>query len=312
MAVKLRIGSRPSRLALAQTEIVRARLAELVPGLTAEIVQIKTSGDRLTSASLARVGGKGLFIRELEQALVDQQIDLAVHSLKDLPALLAPEFRLAAVSAREDARDALITRDGTDLSSLPRGARLGTSSLRRRFLALKANPNLQILPLRGNVDTRLQRLAEGAMDAIVIAMAGLKRLGRLDIKCIPLDEREFVPAGGQAALAIETLPHPPTELEHALVAFNDSRARYETTAERSLLATIGASCSTPIGVKATVSGDSVVLHAILFAEDGSAELSEEIEEPLDVDLAPSSAESLGARLGERMLARGADRLIAHE
>jgi hydroxymethylbilane synthase len=312
MAFKLRIGSRPSRLALAQTEIVRAQLAKLIPDLAAEVVQIKTSGDRITTPSLAQVGGKGLFIRELEQALADGKIDLAVHSLKDLPSILAPEFRLAAVSAREDARDVLITRDGSNLASLPKGSRMGTTSSRRRFMALKVNPGLEILPLRGNVDTRLQRLAEGTMDAIIIAMAGLKRLGRLDVKCTPLDEREFIPSGGQAALARETLTHPPAELERALVAFNDSRARFETTAERSFLATIGASCSTPVGVKATVSSDSVVLRAILFAADGSSELADEIEEPLDVDLAPSNADSLGARLGERMLARGADRLIAHD
>ena len=312
MAFKLRIGSRPSKLALAQTELVRARLGELIPGLAAEIVQIKTSGDRMTTPSLAQVGGKGLFIRELEQALANKEIDLAVHSLKDLPSVLAPEFRLAAISPREDARDVLIARDESDLTSLPKGSRLGTSSLRRRFLALKTNPNLEIVPLRGNVDTRLQRLAEGAMDAIIIAMAGLKRLGRGDVKCTPLDERAFIPNGGQAALALETLAHPPAELERALVAFNDSRARYETTAERSFLATIGASCSTPVGVKATIGSDSVVVRTILFAEDGSSELSEEIEEPLDVDLAPSRAEALGVRLGERMLARGADRLIAHE
>jgi len=312
MALKLRIGSRPSRLALAQTEIVRAQLANLMPGATIEVVQIKTSGDRMTSPSLAHVGGKGLFIRELEQALADKQIDLAVHSLKDLPAVLAPEFRLAAVSAREDARDVLVAREGSSLASLPGGSKLGTTSSRRRFMALKANPNLEILPLRGNVDTRLQRLAEGAMDAIIIAMAGLKRLGRLDVKCIPLDEREFIPCGGQAALAIETPAHGEPELDRALVAFNDSRARFETTAERSFLATIGASCSTPVGVKATVGSNSVGLRAILFAGDGSSELSDEIDEPLDVDLAPSNAESLGVRMGERMLARGADRLIAHE
>jgi hydroxymethylbilane synthase len=312
MALKLRIGSRPSRLALAQTEIVRAQLLSLIPGAAIEVVQIRTSGDRITSPSLAQVGGKGLFIRELEQALADRHIDLAVHSLKDLPAVLAPEFRLAAVSAREDARDVLISREGNTLASLPRGAKLGTSALRRRFMALKANPNLEILPLRGNVDTRLQRFAEGAMDAIIIAMAGLKRLGRSDVECTPLDEREFVPCGGQAALAIETLLHAEPELDRALVAFNDSRSQFETTAERSFLATIGASCSTPVGVKATIGSNSVVLRAILFAVDGSSELSDEIEEPLDVDLAPSNAESLGVRMGERMLARGADRLIAHE
>jgi len=313
MAFKLRIGSRPSRLALAQTELVRARLTAIVPSLLSEIVEIRTSGDRITSPSLARVGGKGLFVRELEQALLENEIDLAVHSLKDLPAVLAPEFHLAAVSQREDSRDVLITKNGATIASLPDGARLGTSSLRRRFQTLKVNPRVEVLPLRGNVDTRLKRLAEGSIDAIIIAMAGLKRLGRLDdVKCTPLDERTFIPAGGQAAIAVETLAHPSLELGRALTAFNDSRARYETSAERTFLATIGASCATPVGVKATANQDSITLRAILFAGDGSGELSDEIEEPLDVDLALSNAESLGTRLGERMLARGADRLIGHE
>jgi hydroxymethylbilane synthase len=313
MAFKLRIGSRPSKLALVQAELVRSRLAKIVPSLEAEIVEIKTSGDRMTTTSLARVGGKGLFVRELEQALAERKIDLAVHSLKDLPAVLAPEFHLAAVSERDDPRDVLITQSGAAITELPKGSRLGTSSLRRRFQALKANPGLEILLLRGNVDTRLQRVAEGAMDAIIIAMAGLKRLGRAaQVKCVALDERVFIPAGGQAALAIETLVHPPAELDRALTAFNDSRARYETTAERAFLAAIGASCSTPVGIKATVRDHTMSLRAILFAEDGSGEMSDEIEEPPDVDLAPSAAEALGVRLGERMLARGADRLTTHE
>ncbi len=311
MALRLRIGSRPSRLALAQAEIVRASLAAIVPGLAAEIVEIRTSGDKMTTASLARVGGKGLFIRELEQALRQKRIDLAVHSMKDLPAVLAPEFHLAAVPPREDARDVLVTRDGAALAALPKGSRLGTSSPRRRFAALAANPGLEISALRGNVDTRLRKVSEGALDAIIVAMAGLKRLGQLSAgRFAPLDEREFVPAGGQAALAIETLAHPPRELEHALAALNDSRARYETAAERAFLAAIGASCVTPVGVKATLSDDSICLRARLFSPDGSAELSDEIAEIADNDLAPSAAEALGARLAERMLARGADRMIA--
>jgi hydroxymethylbilane synthase len=313
MAFKLRIGSRPSRLALAQTEIVRTRLASIVPDLSAEVVEIRTSGDRLATAALAGVGGKGLFIRELEQALLEKRIDLAVHSMKDLPAILAPQFRIAAVAEREDPRDALVTRDGSPIASLPRGARLGTSSLRRRFQVLKANPNLEIAPLRGNVDTRLQRVREGALDAIVIAMAGLRRLTHsFDVKFTPLDERDFIPAGGQAALAIETLANTSSrQLDRALAVVNDSRARFETTAERAFLAAIGASCATPVGVKATIAKDAVSLRAILFSSDGSAELSDGVEEALDVDLAPSAAQSLGARLGERMLARGADRLIAN-
>ena len=314
MAFKLRIGSRPSRLALAQTEIVRSRLASIVPDLSVEVVEIRTSGDRMASASLAGVGGKGLFIRELEQALLEKRIDLAVHSMKDLPAILEPQFRIAAVSEREDPRDVLVTRDGSPLASLANGARLGTSSLRRRFQVLKANPGLQISPLRGNVDSRLRRVTEGGLDAIVVAMAGLRRLGHsVDVRFTPLDERDFIPAGGQAVLAIETLANSSSsQLDRTLAVFSDSRARYETTAERAFLAAIGASCATPVGVKATVAKDAVSLRAILFSTDGSAEMSDEVEEPLDVDLAPSAAHSLGARLGERMLARGADRLFTNE
>jgi hydroxymethylbilane synthase len=314
MAFKLRIGSRPSRLALAQTEIVRSRLARIVPDLSAEVVEIRTSGDRMASASLAGVGGKGLFIRELEQALLEKRIDLAVHSMKDLPAILDPRFRIAAVSEREDPRDVLVTRDGSPLASLANGACLGTSSLRRRFQVLKANPRLEISPLRGNVDTRLRRVTEGGLDAIVVAMAGLRRLGdSFDVRLTPLDERDFIPAGGQAVLAIETLADISSpQLDRALTILNDARARYETTAERAFLAAIGASCATPVGVKATVAKEAVSLRAILFSGDGSAEMFDEVEEPLDVDLAPSVAQSLGARLGERMLARGADRLIANE
>jgi hydroxymethylbilane synthase len=314
MAFKVRIGSRPSRLALAQTEIVRSHLASIVPDLSAEVVEIRTSGDRMASASLAGVGGKGLFIRELEQALLEKRIDLAVHSMKDLPAVLEPQFRIAAVSEREDPRDVLVTGDGGALASLANGARLGTSSLRRRFQVLKANPGLQISPLRGNVDTRLQRVKEGALEGIVIAMAGLRRLGHgIDVRLTPLDERDFIPAGGQAVLAIETLANISSpQLDRALALLNDSHARYETTAERAFLAAIGASCATPVGVKATVAKDTVSLRAILFSRDGSAEMTDEVEEPLDVDLAPSAAQSLGARLGERMVAHGADRLIANE
>jgi hydroxymethylbilane synthase len=314
MAFRLRIGSRPSRLALAQTEIVRSRLARMVPDLSAEVVEIRTSGDRMASASLAGVGGKGLFIRELEQALMEKRIDLAVHSMKDLPAILAPEFRIAAVSEREDPRDVLVTRDGSPLASLPKGTRLGTSSLRRRFQVLRANPGLEISPLRGNVDTRLRRVTDGGLDAIVIAMAGLRRLGlSSDVRFTPLDERDFIPAGGQAVLAIETLANISSpRLDRTLAVLNDPRARFETAAERAFLAAIGASCATPVGAKATVGKDAVSLRAILFSSDGLAEMSDELEEPLDVDLAPSAAQSLGARLGERMLARGADRLIANE
>src|SRR5271170_5397385 len=208
----LRIGSRPSRLALAQAELVRLKLAALAPSVTIEIVPIRTSGDRMATAALAEVGGKGLFIKELEQALRDSRIDLAVHSMKDLPAQLASGFRIAAVPERADPRDALLSCAGGSIATLPRGARLGTSSSRRRFEALRLRPDLQIVALRGNVDTRLARLAAGDFDAIIVAMAGLMRLERGGrdaasggVAAAPLDEREFVPCGGQGALCIEAL-----------------------------------------------------------------------------------------------------------
>lgn len=314
--LKIRIGSRPSQLALVQASMMRARVAAQIPDVDPEIeiVEIRTTGDKLTSASLAQVGGKGLFIKELEQALADRRIDAAVHSMKDLPAVLPPQFRLAAVPARENTADILVTRDGSALSALPAGARLGTSSSRRHFQALRMNRGLAILALRGNVDTRLKHVADGSFDAIIIAMAGVKRLGRLrDVKFVELDGRDFIPAGGQGALAIEMLAGRDdpvsNELDRALRAINDARAFYETAAERSFLAAIDASCTTPVGVRASIVGDTLALAAILFSPDGAKELSESMQEPLAPDLAPSAAENSGKRLAGKMLARDAAAIL---
>ncbi|HEY9156954.1 hydroxymethylbilane synthase [Candidatus Binatus sp.] len=314
--LKIRIGSRPSQLALVQASMMRERLAAQISDVDPEIeiVEIRTSGDKLMSASLAQVGGKGLFIKELEQALTDRRIDAAVHSMKDLPAVLPPQFRLAAVPGRENTADILVTRDGSALSALPAGARLGTSSSRRHFQALRMNRGLAVLPLRGNVDTRLKRVADGSFDAIIIAMAGVKRLGRLrEVKFVELDGRDFIPAGGQGALAIETLAERDdpvsNELDRALCAINDPRAFYETAAERSFLAAIDASCTTPVGVSASIVGDTLALAAILFSPDGARELSESMEQPIAPGLAPSAAESSGKRLAEKMLARDAAAIL---
>ena len=314
--LKIRIGSRPSKLALVQASMMRERVAAQISGVDPEIeiVEIRTTGDKLTSASLAQVGGKGLFIKELEQALADRRIDAAVHSMKDLPAVLPPQFRMAAVPGRENTADILVTRDGSALSALPAGARLGTSSSRRHFQALRMNRGLAILALRGNVDTRLKRVADGSFDAIIIAMAGVKRLGRLrEVKFVELDGRDFIPAGGQGALAIEMLAGRDdpvsNELDRALSAINDPRAFYETAAERSFLAAIDASCTTPVGVRASIVGDTLALAAILFSPDGVRELSESMEEPIAPGLAPSAAENSGRRLAEKMLARGAAAIL---
>jgi hydroxymethylbilane synthase len=313
MSSHLRIGSRPSALALAQANLVKAQIESALPGLTAEIVAVSTSGDKLTTASLARIGGKGLFIRELEQALSSGQIDLAVHSMKDLPAALPAEYRLAAVPTRENPRDALICRGGlrerasSVWDSLAHGARLGTSSTRRRLEALRMRSDLEIEPLRGNIDTRLARLAAGDFDAIILAMAGLKRLGRLDgLSFVELDE-----------LALEALADGAiggaAEIETVIAALNDPRALAEVTAERAFLATIGASCVSPVGVKADLKEALLNLRALLFSADGSKHLDDELTAPLVIGSklgeVKTTAAAIGTALGRRMIERGARELI---
>jgi hydroxymethylbilane synthase len=327
MASVLRIGSRPSRLALAQAELVRRKLAVLVPSVSIEIVPIRTSGDRMATAALAQVGGKGLFVKELEQALVEGRIDLAVHSMKDLPAQLTSGFRIAAVPERADPRDALLVHTGRSIAALPHGARLGTSSVRRRFEALRLRPDLEIVALRGNVDTRLARLAAGDFDAIILAMAGVLRLERGErdaesgVTLAPLDTRDFVPCGGQGALCIEALASQPIagspELEVALAAIDDSRAHLEVAAERAFLAALGASCVSPVGVYATLEANTLAIRALVFSVDGARHLSNEISGNMTGGAAAGApgaplehAAALGARLAQRMLADGAGALVA--
>jgi len=313
MKATLRIGSRPSKLAIIQAEMVRDAIAAASPGLAIEIVPIKTSGDKILTPSLAEIGGKGLFIKELEQALLERSVDIAVHSMKDLRAVLAPEFRIVATPPRENPHDALITQSGTSLKSLPKGAKLGTSSARRKFEALRINPGLKVVPLRGNVDTRLGRVLSGEMDAIIVAIAGLKRLGKLgDIKYEELDEREFIPAAAQAALAIECLADGKIsgseEIEHAAASLNHQQTECETAAERAFLASIHASCVTPVGVKATYIDDELAMRAILFGVDGARELADEISEHLGAGDS-AGARRIGEKLGVKMISRGARDLL---
>jgi hydroxymethylbilane synthase len=326
MALRLRIGSRPSPLALIQAHAISQAIEGRVGAAAIEIVPISTTGDKMTTASLARIGGKGLFVRELEQALADGRIDIAVHSLKDLPAVLPDQFRIAAVPPREDPRDGLLLRGGiasADVGqpwrALRHGARVGTSSSRRKYELLRQRPDLQIEPLRGNVDTRLRRLAEGDFDAIMLAIAGLKRLGRIDppdgISIVALDDSEFVPAGGQGALAIEALRDgiiaDAVELEQAVAALDDLPTRAEVTAERGFLAAIGASCVSPVGVKGAFREGRFALRALLFSIDGSKHLAETFETPLDPadDQLEDRAREYGEALGRRMLTAGGDALI---
>jgi hydroxymethylbilane synthase len=311
MPTHVRIGSRPSRLALAQAQLVKEQLERNAPGLNCEIVAIKTTGDKLTSASLAAIGGKGLFVRELEQALEAGRIDIAVHSMKDMPARLAPGFKLIAVPPREDTADVLLS-NGPDLAGLAQGARLGTASLRRRFEAALIRSDLDVHPLRGNIDKRLSRLRAGEFDAIILAAAGLRRLGQGALPPMHrLSEDDFVPAGGQGALAIEgradRVPGGSAEIERAITAMEDFRARIEISAERSFLAEIGASCASPIGVKARAQHERLSLSALLFSLDGTRYLRDSLDVPSGSAI--SDAEEAGVELARRMIGRGAAQLI---
>jgi hydroxymethylbilane synthase len=318
VASKLRIGSRGSRLALAQADIVKSLIATVLPALAIEIVTIRTSGDRLTAGSLAEVGGKGLFIKEIEETLAAGAIDLAVHSMKDMPAVLPPQFRLIAVPRREDPRDALISRFEGALHGLPAGARLGTSSPRRHFEAMRIRPDLHFAPLRGNVDTRLGRLAAGELDAIILALAGLNRLALPippGLAVEHLDAGEFVPAGGQGALAIEaragSMVHGSAEIDAAIAALSDPVAVTETSSERAFLAAIGASCTSPVGVHGSLAGDRLTLRTILFSADGRRELADSISETVSRSDPAKTGRAIGGALARRMLDRGAAELIGN-
>jgi hydroxymethylbilane synthase len=331
MSVALRIGSRPSALALAQAALMRDALSQRLRGLAVRIVPVSTSGDRMQTASLAQVGGKGLFVRELEQALCERRIDVAVHSMKDLPAVLHRQFRLAAVPRREAPYDLLLTRGPAGWASLPPKARLGTSSIRRRLQALRVSPDLEVLPLRGNVDTRLRRLRADDFDAIILAAAGLRRLGLINDDLgvssnLPIEEisitklavHDFVPAGGQGALAVEALRGSllggSAEIENAFAEITDLPTLAEVTAERAFLAAIGASCVSPVGVNGKVDNEHLTLRALLFGVDGGRSLAAETANELPKDESgrdglEQAATKLGERLGQLMLEQGAGELI---
>jgi hydroxymethylbilane synthase len=311
---QLRIGSRPSRLAMAQARIVQGMIEAAAPDLACAIVPIKTTGDKLTTPSLAAVGGKGLFVRELEQALDAGRIDIAVHSMKDLPARLNPKFHLIAVPAREDTADVLVS-GGPDLRGLKTGTRIGTSSARRRFQAIRLRPDLEVQPLRGNIDTRIAKLRAGEFDAIILAAAGLRRMGQSDLPPTHrLPEDDFVPAGGQGALAIEAMADvllcDSTEVQAAVSALDHRDARIEITAERALLAEIGASCASPIGVKATVEPGQLTIRVMLFSLDGTRSMIDSVCVAAISDIA--QAQRAGIELAQRMQAKGAAELIGNE
>jgi hydroxymethylbilane synthase len=266
----LRIGSRGSPLALIQARQAQSALAKAT-GLAPECIEIaiiRTSGDKIQDRPLADAGGKGLFTKEIEEALLSGAIDFAVHSSKDIPAMLPAGLTLAAFLPREDPRDALVSHKSKTLRDLPRNARVGTSSPRRQALLMRARPDLRIVPLRGNVETRLRKIEAGEMDAAVLAVAGLKRLGLFSAIATALEADEFLPAAGQGAIAIETRADDASARAHA-ATIDDADTHTVLAAERAFLAALGGSCRTPIAGHARLDGDTVTFRGLLAKTDGS-------------------------------------------
>jgi hydroxymethylbilane synthase len=264
---------------------------------------MKTAGDRLAQVSLGEFGGKGLFVKELEEALLDGRVDVTVHSLKDMPAELPEGLCLAAFPRRDDPRDVLVSRTGGGIADLPPAATVGTSSLRRRVLLLAARADLKIEAIRGNVDTRLAKLAAGGWDAIVVAAAGLARLGLTPAGARPLEPDEFVPAVGQGILAVESRSSD-RELRALLARVDDPATRCQAEAERAFLGHLGASCHTPVAAHARLLNGELALDGLVASLDGSKVLRSRTAG------APASAELLGQKLAEDLLARGARQILS--
>ena len=302
MAHRIRIGSRGSQLALWQTHWVQKAIEAQWPEISVEPVVIKTTGDRIQDVPLAKVGGKGLFVKEIEEALMDGRIDLAVHSMKDMPAQLPHGLGIQAVPQRETPLDALITRENIHLEDLPAGARIGTSSLRRASQLLHRRPDLCIVPLRGNLDTRLKKLSNGDLDAIVLAAAGLKRLG-LDCHITTvLPPDTMLPAVGQGALCIEsrTNDHSTASL---LTGLDHAETHFAVMAERAFLDRLQGGCQVPIAALGTIEGETLTLTGLVAELDGSRLIKSSCTGPCD------QAVSLGRDLAETLLKQGAGEIL---
>jgi hydroxymethylbilane synthase len=303
MSARLTIATRRSRLALWQAGHVKARLEALHRGLSVALLALSTRGDELLEVRLDKVGGKGLFVKELEQAMADGRADLAVHSMKDVPAALPAGFTLAAILEREDARDALVSGAGAELAALPRGARVGTSSLRRAAQVAARHPHLQLLTLRGNVETRLAKLDRGEYEAILLAAAGLKRLG-LEARirrCLSVEES--LPAPGQAALGIECLAAR-AEICALLEPLAHAASSACVRAERAVSLALGGSCTIPLGAYAELAGARLRLRALVAAPDGTRLAQADCSGPAD------DPEALGAQAARVLREQGADEILA--
>jgi hydroxymethylbilane synthase len=299
----IRIASRESRLALVQSEWTAAQLKTLYPAAKVEIIGMTTKGDQILDKPLAQIGGKGLFIKELEVALEEDRADIAVHSMKDVPMTLPTGFSAVIVGEREDVHDAFVSNRFDSIEQLPQGATVGTSSLRRESQLRHRRPDLKIVALRGNVNTRLAKLDDGQYDAIILAAAGLKRLGLDQRIRARLDRQHFLPAIAQGALGIEYLSGR-ADVAAWLAPFANPDTTAIVCAERALGRALTASCDVPLGGHATLTGDVLRLEAFIAMPDGSRMIRDVISG------SPADAEQLGATLAAKLLAAGGDKILA--
>jgi len=298
----IKIGTRGSKLALWQANWIKTELNKNIPSLSIEIVVIKTKGDKILDVPLAKVGGKGLFVKEIEEALLDGRVDLAVHSMKDMPADLPVGLCIGPVPKRENPADVLISKNGLLLSELEPQARIGTSSLRRGSQIKHAKPNFIIFPLRGNLDTRIKKLETSDLDAIILAAAGVKRLNLANKITEYLDYDVMLPAVGQGALCIEIRKHD-LEIEKIVSQLNHPDTRAVVMGERAFLRTLGGSCQVPVAAYGEINKNSFTLRGLVADIDGKIIIKETITGP------ENSSESLGIKLAQRLLSKGADKIL---
>ncbi len=298
----IHVGTRGSELARTQTGHVMDLIQTRYPGVALQLRVVRTTGDERTDVPLSEIGGKGLFVKELDDALTKGEVQMAVHSLKDLPAELATMVMLAAVPEREDPRDAWVHKDGASLAEAPAGTRVGTSSLRRGAMLRAARPDLEIVPLRGNVDTRLGKVAAGEVDAAILAAAGMARLGRVEDATELLDVETFIPAVGQGCLAV-TIRENDANLRTMLMGLNHPHSRVAAEAERAFLAVVEGDCRIPVAGHAVMLEHALQLTCWLATPDGS-QVAKLVKEGF-----PSTPEDLGREAGEELLESGGREIL---
>jgi len=299
---KIIIGSRGSQLALWQANWVKSQLENLHGNADISIRVITTSGDKIKDVPLSKIGGKGLFVKEIEEALLAKEIDLAVHSMKDVPIEIPSQLEISIITKRENPLDALISKNGIKLADLPQGATIGTSSLRRSSQLLNHRNDFKIHPLRGNVDTRLKKVEEGKYDAILLASAGLNRLGWSNRITEEISHEIIIPAMGQGALGIETRLGD-TKTYNFISSLNHEQTNYEVSAERALVGKLDGGCQVPIGAYAKIEGNLITLKGLVASLDGKIIHKSEIVGPID------DAINIGQDLGEELLKMGANEIL---